>query len=224
MHRAAPAAHFLAADDLVHRLKNRVQLTTDGFKPYLAAVEETFGNGIDYAQLIKVYGRDESRKPERRYSPAVVLDAIPHKVVGDPDPDYISTSYVERLNLTMRMSMRRYTRLTNGFSKKVENLAHAVALHFMFYNFGRIHQTLRVTPAMQAGLTDHVWSLEEIAQLADLPQRKNADGQVLPNSAFSPWHRFKIGPPKDPISGSSAEPRTNLPKPCQPLSAPWTVR
>jgi IS1 family transposase len=155
-------------DDLVRRLKNRVQLTTDGHTPYLRAVEETFGSEIDYAQLVKVYGRDDSRKPERRYSPAVVLEAIPHRVVGNPDPDHISTSYVERLNLTMRMSMRRYTRLTNGFSKKVENLAAAVSLHFMHYNFCRVHQSLdKRTPAMAAGLTDHVWTLRELIGLLE---------------------------------------------------------
>lgn len=156
-------------DDLKHRLKNRVQLTTDGFKPYLRAVDETFGSEVDYAQLVKIYGRDDSRQPNRRYSPAVCLGADAAIVSGDPDGEHISTSYVERLNLTMRMSMRRYTRLTNAFSKKVENLAAAVSLHFMHYNFCRVHQSLdkRTTPAMAAGLTDHVWTLRELIGLLE---------------------------------------------------------
>jgi hypothetical protein len=116
---------------------------------------------------MKVYGSDPSRKPERRYSPAVCLDAIPTPLIGDPDPDHISTSHIERLNLTMRMSMRRYTRLTNAFSKKVENLAAAVSLHFMHYNFCRVHQTLGTTPAVAAGITDHVWTVHEIIDLLE---------------------------------------------------------
>jgi IS1 family transposase len=154
-------------DDLQKRLAHRVQLTTDAHKPYLSAVEETFGGNVDYAQLMKVYGSDPSRKPERRYSPAVCLDAIPTPLIGDPDPDHISTSHIERLNLTMRMSMRRYTRLTNAFSKKVENLAAAVSLHFMHYNFCRVHQTLGTTPAVAAGITDHVWTVHEIIDLLE---------------------------------------------------------
>lgn len=154
-------------DDLQHRLAHRVQLTTDGFKPYLGAVAEAFGNDVDYAQLIKLYGRDDSRRPERRYSPAVCLDAIPTPMIGSPDPDHISTSYVERLNLTMRMSMRRYTRLTNAFSKKLENHAAAVSLHFMHYNFCRVHQTLGTTPAVAAGVADHVWKISEIVELLE---------------------------------------------------------
>lgn len=158
--------------DLASRLRSRVQLTTDGHSPYLLAVKGAFGGEIDYAQLIKVYGgTSDSRKPERRYSPAVCLEAIPHRVSGDPDPDHISTSYVERLNLTMRMSMRRYTRLTNGFSKKVENLAAAVSLHFMYYNFCRVHKTLGTTPAVAAGVADHVWKIEEIIALLDAAER-----------------------------------------------------
>src|SRR6266850_1506362 len=134
--------------DLADRLTYRVQLTTDGHKVYLEAVESAFGNAIDYAMLIKMYEGD-SGKPataERRYSPAVCTGINMQRITGDPDPDYISTSYVERQNLTMRMSMRRFTRLTNAFSKKLDNLKAAVALYFMWYNFGRIHQTLRVTP------------------------------------------------------------------------------
>lgn len=153
--------------DLAGRLANRVQLTTDGHKAYLEAVEDAFGANIDYAQLVKLYGEAPSKGPERKYSPNVCLGTRVSTVTGDPEPAAVSTSYVERQNLTMRMSMRRFTRLTNGFSKKLENLGHAVALHFMYYNFGRIHQSLRITPAMAAGVSDHVWSLEEIATLAD---------------------------------------------------------
>jgi IS1 family transposase len=152
--------------DLAGRLANRVQLTTDGHSAYLEAVESAFGGGIDYAMLVKIYG-EGATGAERKYSPAICLAARPERISGNPDPDHISTSYVERQNLTMRMGMRRFTRLTNGFSKKLENLGHAVALHFMHYNFGRIHQSLRITPAMAAGVSDHVWSLEEIAALAD---------------------------------------------------------
>ena len=151
--------------DVASRLANRVQLTSDGHAPYLAAVEGAFGADVDFATLVKIYGN--APEGQRRYSPAVCTGARKHRVEGDPDPKHVNTSFVERQNLTMRMHMRRFTRLTNGFSKKVENHAHAVALHFMFYNFCRIHKTLRVTPAMQAGVSDHVWTLEDVAQLAD---------------------------------------------------------
>jgi len=154
-------------DDLASRLAHRVQLTTDGHKAYLTAVEGAFGGDIDYAMLTKLYSRTEGTKDERRYSPGDCIGTIKGTVSGNPDHANVSTSHVERQNLTMRMHMRRFTRLTNGFSKKVENHAYAVALHYMFYNFAKIHKTLRVTPAMQAGITDHVWALEEIAKLAD---------------------------------------------------------
>lgn len=149
--------------DVASRLRGRVQLTTDGHKPYLEAVEAAFGMEIDYATLTKIYGVDP--QAERRYSPPVCLGCKSEIVSGSPDAKHISTSYVERQNLTMRMSMRRFTRLTNAFSKKVENHAAAVALYFMWYNFGRVHQTLRVTPAMEAGVADHVWTVEEIVGL-----------------------------------------------------------
>jgi IS1 family transposase len=152
--------------NLKHRLANRVQLTTDGHKAYLRAVEDNFGVGIDYAMLVKLYGHPQGSGPERRYSTGECCGTIKGTVCGDPDEKHVSTSFVERQNLTMRMSMRRFTRLTNAFSKKLENHEHAIALHFMYYNFGRIHQSLRITPAMAAGLSDHVWSLEEIAALA----------------------------------------------------------
>ena len=147
------------------RVANRVQLTTDGLGDYVPAVETHFGTEVDFAQLIKLYGAP--REAHARYSPAECLGCRKQVVSGEPERTHISTSYVERANLTMRMGMRRFTRLTNAFSKKVENHSAAVALHFMHYNFARIHKTLRVTPAMEAGLTDHVWGLEEIAGLLD---------------------------------------------------------
>jgi len=142
-----------------------VQLTTDGHRAYLDAMADVFADEIDFAQLVKIYGEIPNRGPERKYSPSNFCGTQVKVVTGDPDPKHISTSYAERANLTMRMSMRRFTRLTNGFSKKVENLAHAVALHMMYYNFCRIHQSLRITPAMAAGVSDHVWELEELVAL-----------------------------------------------------------
>lgn len=153
--------------DLASRLAGRIQLTTDGWGPYINAVENVFGGAIDYAMLVKIYG--EEGKDQKRYSPAQFVEAEKRTIHGNPDIKKVSTSYVERQNLTMRMGMRRFTRLTNEFSKKIDNLEHAVSLHFMYYNFGRIHKTLRVTPAMEAGISDHVWSLEEIAALAPEP-------------------------------------------------------
>jgi len=149
--------------DLASRLKNRVQLTTDGHKMYLEAVEDAFGGEIDFSQLIKIYGHNA--ESEIRYSPAECIGIEINNIAGNPDREHVSTSYVERQNLTMRMGMRRFTRLTNGFSKKVQNLVCAVSLHFMHYNFCRVHQTLRVTPAMEAKVTDHVWDLEEVLNL-----------------------------------------------------------
>ncbi len=154
-------------EDLASRLTGRVQLTTDGHKAYLEAVEGAFGADVDYAMLIKLYGEPQAKEAHRKYSPAECTGIQVVRVQGDPDGKHISTSYAERQNLTMRMSMRRFTRLTNAFSKKVENLEAAVSLHFMWYNFGRIHRTLRVTPAVAAGVADHIWSLEEIAGLLD---------------------------------------------------------
>jgi IS1 family transposase len=150
--------------DLASRLASRVQLTTDGHRVYLDAVENAFGSEIDYAMLVKMYG-NEARENETRYSPAQCIGAMATPIIGNPDRNHISTSYVERQNLSMRMHLRRFTRLTNGFSKKVENHEHALALYFMFYNFCRIHQTLRVTPAMAAGISDHVWELREVVEL-----------------------------------------------------------
>jgi IS1 family transposase len=161
---AGCAYHFM--HDLAQRLSSRVQLTTDGHRAYLNAVEDAFGAEIDYAMLIKIYGATQEGG-EVRYSPAQCMGAKKAAISGAPDFKHVSTSFVERQNLTMRMSMRRFTRLTNGFSKKVENHEHSVALHYMHYNFCRIHQSLRVTPAMEAGLTDHVWTLGEVIALLD---------------------------------------------------------
>jgi len=163
---AGCAAIFM--NDLRERLANRVQLTTDGHRAYLQAVEEAFGANIDYAMLVKLYG--DVVEGQKRYSPAECVGCRKTLIEGRPDKADVSTSFVERSNLTIRMSSRRFTRLTNAFSKKLENHAHGVALHCMYYNFGRVHKTLRVTPAMEAGLTDHVWSLEEIARLMDINQ------------------------------------------------------
>lgn len=145
-------------------LLSRVQLTTDGHKAYLSAVEDAFGAGIDYAMLIKIYG-NTPEGGEVRYSPAQCMGARKAVQSGQPDWNHISTSFAERQNLTMRMNNRRFTRLTNGFSKKLEQHENSLALYFMHYNFCRIHQTLRVTPAMEAGVADHVWSLEEVVAL-----------------------------------------------------------
>jgi hypothetical protein len=152
-------------NDVAGRMAGRVQITTDGHRVYADAVEGAFGMEVDYAMLVKVFGRADDK--DTRYSPPQVIDVRLAVISGDPDPRHISTSYVERQNLTMRMSMRRFTRLTNAFSKKLDNLKAAVSLHYMHYNFCRIHQTLRVTPAMQAGLATHVWSLEELVGLLD---------------------------------------------------------
>jgi IS1 family transposase len=162
---ASAAYHFM--HDLKPRLSHRVQLTTDGLKCYLEATEDAFGGDIDFAQLVKIYGNTVGPKSnaEIRYSPAQCMGARKGVITGNPDFKHISTSHIERQNLTMRMSLRRFTRLTNGFSKKVENHEHSVAVHYMYYNFGRIHMSLRVTPAMEAGISDHVWSLEEIIGL-----------------------------------------------------------
>jgi IS1 family transposase len=156
--------------DVAKRMRNRVQLTTDGHRPYLVAVERAFDGEVDYAQLIKLYGTDSDRRKsgEAKYSPGVCIGTHADVITGSPDGAHINTSCVERANLTMRMSMRRFTRLTNAFSKKVENLTAAVSLHFFHYNFCRPHQTLNgASPAMAVGLTDHVWSLDELVALLE---------------------------------------------------------
>lgn len=151
-------------NDLASRMRHRIQITTDGHKAYIEAVEDAFGSDVDYSQIVKLYGV-ERMEEETRYSPAKCIGAKKKRINGNPDDESVSTSYVERQNLTMRMSIRRFTRLTNAFSKKIDNLHHALALHFMYYNFCRVHQTLRVTPAMEAKVTDHVWDIEEILAL-----------------------------------------------------------
>jgi IS1 family transposase len=159
---------LMLMDDLRGRLANRVQLTTDGHKAYLSAVEEAFGADVDYGMLVKLYG-EPSHSPEaaRRYSPTECVGARKEPITGSPDPRHISTSYTERANLTMRMSMRRFTRLTNAFSKKLENHAHMVALYALWYNFVRIHKTLRMSPAIAAGIETRLWSMEDVVALID---------------------------------------------------------
>ena len=157
--------------DLASRLANRVQLTTDGLKVYVSAVLGAFGDAIDYSILHKIYGATPAG--EARYSPAKCIGCERLRVIGGPDPRHISTSYIERQNLTMRMSMRRFTRLTNGFSKKIENHSASVALYMMYYNYGRRHATLKTSPAVAAGLTDHIWSIEEIIGLLEQRELKS---------------------------------------------------
>jgi IS1 family transposase len=167
-------------DDLRGRLANRVQLTTDGHKAYLQAVEEAFGADIDYGMLVKLYGGETGGQGhERKYSPSECLGARKDTITGNPDPKHISTSYTERANLTMRMSMRRFTRLTNAFSKKLQNHEHMVALYALWYNFVRIHKTLRTSPAMAAGIETRLWSMEGVVALIDARSAKvTGDGLV----------------------------------------------
>ena len=157
------ASEFM--QDVASRLANRVQLTTDGHSPYLGAVEDAFGVDVDYAQLVKIYG--EAPEGQRRYSPAVCLGAKKNRVVGNPDRAHVSTSHIERSNLTLRMHNRRFTRLTNAFSKKVENHGHMVALYTVWYNFVRMHKTLRMSPAMAAGIEGKLWDMTDVVALID---------------------------------------------------------
>jgi len=166
----AAAKEFIS--DLASRIATKVQLTTDGHHPYLEAVEDAFGGNIDYAMLIKLYGASGGKKDETRYSPAECIGCKTKVITGVPNLEHVSTSYIERQNLTMRMGMRRFTRLTNAFSKKVENHAHAIALHYMYYNFVRIHKSLRCTPAMAAGVTSRLWDIEDIVALLPEPEAK----------------------------------------------------
>jgi len=165
------AQHFMY--DLASRLANRVQLTTDGHRVYLQAVELAFGIDIDYAMLVKLYSSDRG-EGEVRYSPPDFVSCRAVPLIGKPKRKHVSTSFAERQNLTMRMKMRRMTRLTNAFSKKLDNHRHAIALHYMHYNFCRIHQTLRVTPAMEAGVADHIWTIEEVVSLLGDAARRAA--------------------------------------------------
>ena len=158
--------------DLAGRLRGRVQLTTDGHGAYLVAVPGAFGRAIDYAQLIKIYGVPADA--EKRYSPPECLGTKVEEISGNPDPEHISTAYVERRNLSMRMGMRRFTRLTNAFSTKIENHVHAISVYFMHYNFVRIHQTLRCSPAMEAKVTDRLWSLDDLVAVVEEWESKQA--------------------------------------------------
>jgi IS1 family transposase len=180
--RDAEYAHAFM-NDVADRLATRVQLTTDGLRAYLDAVEDVFVGDVDYAQLVKIYGQ-EPGIPAGRYSPGYVKGCETHIISGAPERKHVSTSHVERQNLTIRMSMRRFTRLTNGFSKKVENHAHAIAIHYMHYNYCRIHQTLRVTPAMQAGLTDHVWEIEELVGLLEADEAKAIQNGAMKRGSY----------------------------------------
>jgi IS1 family transposase len=164
--RSADDALYLM-EDVNSRVRSRMQLTTDGLTAYITAVENTFGTDVDYAQLVKHYGSEAGKSPEKRYSPAVCLGATKAPVTGTPDKKHISTSYVERQNLNMRMGMRRFTRLTNAFSKKIENHCHSLALYFLYYNFVRIHKTLKTSPAMAAGVSDRLWDMADIVALID---------------------------------------------------------
>src|SRR3984893_3510914 len=175
------ASYALALmDDLRSRITTRVQLTTDGHRPYLQAVEDAFGADVDYGMLVKLYGAETSGQGhERKYSPSECIGARKERIAGNPDPKHVSTSYTERHNLTMRMSMRRFTRLTNAFSKKVDNHCHALALYFVFYNFVRVHKTLRVTPAMAVGISNRLWSMDDIVALIDA-----AEGEPKKRGAY----------------------------------------
>jgi IS1 family transposase len=180
--RSAEDATFLL-EDVQTRIKNRVQITTDGHVSYPAAVAEVFGIDVDYAQIIKLYSAEKASSPERRYSPANCCGAIKNKVEGKPDKAHISTSYVERQNLNMRMGMRRFTRLTNAFSKKIENHCHSLALYFLYYNFVRVHKSLKVTPAMAAGVSDRLWEVEDIVALIDARDERKAETRKLRRQA-----------------------------------------
>jgi IS1 family transposase len=164
--RSAETANFFM-DDLAQRLANRVQLTTDGHRVYLDAVAGAFGNDVDYAMLVKIYGEPALPGPERKYSPADCYGAIKTPITGAPDIDHVSTSHVERMNLSMRMGMRRFTRLTNAFSKKIDMHIAALSLYFVFYNFARTHKAHKLSPAMAAGVSDRLWSMEDVVALID---------------------------------------------------------
>jgi IS1 family transposase len=176
--RDAQSAHHIMRD-VASRLTNRVQLTTDGFHCYLNAVDAAFPHGIDYAMLVKMYGTDPQN--ETRYSPSICWNAESKIIRGNPDREHINTSYVERQNLSMRMGIRRFTRLTNAFSKKLENHMHALSIYFMHYNFVRIHQTLRCTPAMEAKVTGRLWSLEDMIAMVDEWQTSKAANDPASN-------------------------------------------
>jgi IS1 family transposase len=170
---------YLLMEDVQSRVKGRLQLTIDGWSAYVSAVEGVFGNDVDFAQLVKHYGNESGKSPEKRYSPAECLGATKTPVTGTPDDKHISTSYVERQNLNMRMGMRRFTRLTNAFSKKFENHCHSLALYFLYYNFVQIHKTLKTTPAMAAGVSARLWSVEDIVALIDARDERRAENKKV---------------------------------------------
>lgn len=193
-------------DDVRSRLAHRAQITSDGLSLYLPAMDTVFGDNADYAMLQKIYGA--APEGERRYSPARCLGARKRQITGNPDPKHISTSYVERQNLTMRMHMRRFTRLTNAFSKKLENHAHQVALHQMFYNFVRVHQSLRVTPAMAAGVTDRLWEIGDLVKVIEAWEVEQATagttyeiGQNRIGGGFYVKIMPRYGEPMEPVYG-----------------------
>jgi len=170
--------------DLASRLESRIQLTSDGHKAYIDAVEDAFGADIDFAQLVKIYGSlGQHNNDARRYSPAEFTGSEKRRITGNPEIKHVSTSYVERQNLTMRMHMRRFTRLTNAFSKKLENHMHAISLYFMFYNFCKIHKSLRVTPAMAAGVSETLWEISDIVKLIpeDAPKKRGSYKKKISN-------------------------------------------
>lgn len=181
--RGAGTAHEFM-QDVAGRLDNRIQITTDGHRVYLDAVEDAFGSKVDYAMLIKLYG--SSPEGESRYSPAECIGTRVETIQGAPDDAHVSTSYVERQNLTMRMAIRRFTRLTNGFSKRFENHCHAVALHFMHYNFCRVHRSLRVTPAMEAGIANHVWEIADLVRLLEAKEQAAIEAGSMKRGAYRP--------------------------------------
>jgi hypothetical protein len=174
--RAEQLLHGLGfIDDVAQRLSNRVQITTDGLKAYVDAIDTAFGGEVDYAVLIKLFGEPVGGKSERRYSPAECTGIRKEAIQGDPDMKHVSTSYAERNNLNVRMHTRRMTRLTNAFSKKMENHAHAMALHFLYYNFVRIHKTLKTTPAMAAGVTDRLWEVADMVEVLEAWETSDAE-------------------------------------------------
>lgn len=202
-HRDASHAYAFMAD-LASRMAGRIQLTSDGHKPYRDAVRDVFVDDIDYATLIKMYGEAPAAGPERKYSPQVCTGIKRRKVIGNPDPAHVPTSYIERANLSTRMHLRRFTRLTNAFSKKAENHVHALSLYFMYYNFVRIHQTLRVTPAMAAGVSDKLWDLADIVRMIDAEPAPEAEVEMtdlerLRGDAVRYSDKLPTSKPKKPL-------------------------
>jgi len=215
---------MLFLDEVRNRLADRVQLTSDGHKAYLEAVATVFGDEVDYSQLVKLYG--PSPEAERRYSPPVCIGARKQKVVGNPDPAHVSTSYAERHNLTMRMHMRRFTRLTNAFSKKVENHVAAVSLHSFYYNFVRIHKTLKVSPAMAAGVTDRLWEISDLVEMLESFEAKERRDsrpvfEILEWKVGGGWYVKATLPSGEPENISGFETRNDAVRWVRNESAAW---